>query len=250
MRLKKSYGQHLLVSPGVIKAIVKHALIEEGDVLVEIGPGTGNLTRELLNSPLKKLYLIEIDPQMIQELVNIKDERLSIVQADATEFDFCSFGERLKLIGNLPYNVASLIIENTVIHRKCIPFALYMLQKEVAEKLLKGSSWLSTFVRTFYQLRYVMSVPARFFLPPPKVQSAVLEFVRKESWDEVKDVKDYKIFLVKLYSMKRKAIKNKLSEDILKKAGVDPLVRVEELSVSDILLLYKLKFTPSSFCNS
>ncbi|WP_340689916.1 16S rRNA (adenine(1518)-N(6)/adenine(1519)-N(6))-dimethyltransferase RsmA [Hydrogenobacter thermophilus] len=243
MRLKKRYGQHILLSKGVIKAIVERLSIQEGDILLEIGPGTGNLTRELLNTPLKKLYLIEIDPQMVHELKKIEDDRVEIFLADATQFDICSLGGELKLVGNLPYNVASLIVENTVIHRKCIPFALFMLQKEVAEKLLKGPSWLSTFVRTFYDLNYVMSVPARFFFPKPKVQSALLEFVRKPDGEMIENEKDYKRFLTKLYSMRRKAIKSKIEEDILKMANIDPLKRVEELSVAHVLLLYNLSKT-------
>lgn len=243
MRLKKSYGQHILVSSGVIKALVRQAQIEPGDVVVEIGPGTGNLTKELLKTPLKKLYLLEIDPQMIDELKNIKDSRIVILQEDATKFDFCSLGDELKLVGNLPYNVGSLIVENTVFHKECVPFALYMLQKEVAEKLLRGPSWLSTFLRTFYHTQYVMSVPARFFLPPPKVQSGVLKLIRKEDFSAIKDLKDYKSFLVKLYSMKRKAMKSKVKEELLKKVGIDPLTRIEQLSVLQILLLYNLSKT-------
>ncbi|MGC8852732.1 MAG: 16S rRNA (adenine(1518)-N(6)/adenine(1519)-N(6))-dimethyltransferase RsmA [Hydrogenobacter sp.] len=247
MRLKKSYGQHLLVSSGVIEALVKQAEIKPDNVVVEIGPGTGNLTRELLKTPLKKLYLLEIDPQMIEELKKIKDSRVVILQEDATKFDFCSLGEELKLVGNLPYNVGSLIVENTVFRKECVPFALYMLQKEVAEKLLKGPSWLSTFLRTFYHVEYVMSVPARFFIPPPKVQSGVIKLIRKEDAPAIEDLKDYKSFLVKLYSMKRKALKKKLREDLLRTAGIDPLARIEQLSISQILLLYKMKFTfPSS----
>ncbi|SNZ11295.1 16S rRNA (adenine(1518)-N(6)/adenine(1519)-N(6))-dimethyltransferase RsmA [Hydrogenobacter hydrogenophilus] len=243
MRLKKSYGQHLLVSSGVIEALVKQAEIKPDNVVVEIGPGTGNLTRELLKTHLKKLYLLEIDPQMIEELKKIKDSRVVILQEDATKFDFCSLGEELKLVGNLPYNVGSLIVENTVFHKECVPFALYMLQKEVAEKLLKGPSWLSTFLRTFYHVEYVMSVPARFFIPPPKVQSGVIKLIRKEDAPAIEDLKDYKSFLVKLYSMRRKALKKKLREELLKTAGIDPLTRIEQLSISQILLLYNLSKT-------
>jgi 16S rRNA (adenine1518-N6/adenine1519-N6)-dimethyltransferase len=243
VRLKKSYGQHILVSSGVIKALVKHAQIEPEDVVVEIGPGTGNLTKELLKTPLKKLYLLEIDPQMIDELRNIKDSRVIILQGDATKFDFCSLGDALKLMGNLPYNVGSLIVENTVFHKECVPFALYMLQKEVAEKLLKGPSWLSTFLRTFYHAQYVMSVPARFFIPPPNVQSGVLKLTRKEEFSSIQDLKDYKNFLVKLYSMRRKAMKSKVKEELLRKMGIDPLTRIEQLSISQILLLYNLSKT-------
>ncbi len=239
LRLKKRYGQHVIVSPGVIKAIVKHANVREGETIVEIGPGTGNLTVELLNTPLKKLHLIELDEEMIQTLKKrIADERVEFHHADATKFDFCKLGDSVKLLGNLPYNVASLIIENTVFHKECIPFALYMIQKEVAERLIKGGSWLSIFLRTFYSIEYIMSVPARFFKPPPKVQSSLIKLTRDEK-AKVEGLKNYKAFLVKLYSMKRKAIKSKISQDLLKKAGINPMARVEELSLEKILFLYE-----------
>jgi len=245
LRLKKEYGQHLLVSKGVIKAIVDYALLSPDDVVVEIGAGTGNLTREILTRPIKRLYVIEIDPQMIRELKNIEDERLTVIEGDATEFEFCSLGDTLKLLGNLPYNVASLIVENTILHKDCIPFALYMVQKEVAEKLIKGPSWLSAFVRTFYRLRYLMSIPPKFFIPPPKVNSALVEFKRREDSPKLEDLRDYKSFLTKLFSMRRKALKNKISEELLQEAGLNPMLRVEELSLEEVIHLYSLsKRTP------
>lgn len=241
MKLKKHLGQHLLVARGVLEKIASFLQVEEGDVVVEIGPGTGNLTKEILKNPLKELHLLEIDPQMVEILQNsIKDKRVYIHKADATNFDFCSLGDKLKVIGNLPYNVASLILENTVFHHKCIPLAVYMFQKEVAEKVQKGPSWLSTFVRTFYRVEYLMSLPARFFRPPPKVQSGLIRLVRKEDTPEV-DLKDYKNFLVKLYSLKRKALKSKLSEELLLKAGIDPMCRVESLEPDKVFMLYNMQ---------
>ncbi|MFN3814397.1 MAG: 16S rRNA (adenine(1518)-N(6)/adenine(1519)-N(6))-dimethyltransferase RsmA [Aquificaceae bacterium] len=238
LRLKKRYGQHVIVSPGIIKTIVKHADVREGETFVEIGPGTGNLTVELLNTSLKKLHLIELDQEMIQVLKKkIVDERVEFHHADATSFDFCKLGDNVKLVGNLPYNVASLIIENTVFHKECIPFALYMVQKEVAEKLIKGMSWLSIFLRTFYSIEYIMSVPARFFKPPPRVQSSLIKLTKDEKAN-IESLGGYKAFLVKLYSMKRKAIKSKISQDVLKRAGINPMVRVEELSLDKVLFLY------------
>ncbi len=237
--LKKHLGQHLLVSSGVLKKLVEFAEIKLGEVLVEIGPGTGNLTHELLKTPLKKLYLIEVDREMIERLKErIKDPRVEIIYQDATRFDFSELGEKdLKLIGNLPYNVASLIVENTVIHKEFIPEAFYMVQKEVAERFIKEKSWLSVFLNTFYEVSYLMSIPPKFFLPPPKVVSAYIKLKRK-SFEEIQDLKAYKDFLTRLFSQKRKMLKKKIKLDILNKLGISPEKRVEELELKDFIKLF------------
>jgi len=237
VRLKKRYGQHLLISTGVAKKILDVAELGDGDIVVEIGPGTGSLTKEILKTPIKELHCIEIDLEMINELKKLEDERLRIHHADASEFHYCELGKELILLGNLPYNVASLIIERTVFCHHCVKLAVFMVQKEVAEKLIKCSSWLGCFVNTIFQINYVMTVPPRFFLPPPKVQSAVIKLVRKENKTKI-DLKKYKAFLTMLFSFRRKTLRNKLTEDLLQKALVDPLKRVEELSLEEIQRLF------------
>ncbi len=239
MRLKKKLGQHLLIAPGVLKKLTELMQVKPGEVVVEIGPGTGNLTKELLKTPLKKLYLIEIDPEMIKKLrEHLEDERVEIIQADASEFDFSLLKEKeLKVVGNLPYNVASLIIENTVLFKDFIPSAFYMVQKEVAERLIEENSWLSVFLRTFYKVHYLMSIPARFFFPPPKVQSAFIRLERIEALSNI-NLKKYKNFLTRIFSQKRKMLKHKIEPEFLEKAGVLPTKRVEELELKDFLALY------------
>ncbi|RMH79361.1 MAG: ribosomal RNA small subunit methyltransferase A [Acidobacteria bacterium] len=238
MRLKKALGQHLLVAKDVLSKIAQLIDPKEDEVLLEIGPGTGNLTKEVLKYPFKEIHLLELDPQMVNFLMeNLKDPRIRIHNEDARYFDFCSLSPDLKVFGNLPYNVASLIVERTIFQHRCVREAVYMLQKEVGEKLKKGPSWLSTFVRTFYHVDYLMSLPARFFRPPPKVQSALLRFTRKENPPQM-DLENYKAFLTKLYSSKRKALKSKLPEELLISLNIDPMLRVEALKLEEVLLLY------------
>ncbi len=238
-KLKKKWGQHLLIASGIIKKMTEFIQINSGETIVEIGPGTGNLTKELLKTNLGKLYLIEIDPEMIEILEReIKDERVIILYADATNFDFSSLKEKsLKLVGNLPYNFASLIIENTVFNKDYIPFAFYMIQKEVAERLINGKSWLSIFVQTFYELKYLMSIPSKYFIPQPKVVSAFVKFKRR-NYSEVTDLKTYKEFLIRLFSQKRKMLKHKINKTYLQRLNISEKKRVEELELKDFLSLY------------
>ena len=240
MKLKKHLGQHLLVAKGVLERIAQFIDPKEGQTLVEIGPGTGNLTKEVLKYPFKELHLVEFDLQMVRKLQQeIKDKRVKVHWADAVEFDYCSLGSNLRVFGNLPYNRASLIVERTVFCHRCIEEAIYMVQKEVGEKLQKGASWLSVFLRSFYEVEYLMSLPPKFFLPPPKVESALIRLRRKENTPKL-DLVDYKRFLTKLYSEKRKALKNKLPQELLLRAGIEPMARVEMLTPQEVLMLYNM----------
>ncbi|MFN3567477.1 MAG: 16S rRNA (adenine(1518)-N(6)/adenine(1519)-N(6))-dimethyltransferase RsmA [Caldimicrobium sp.] len=239
IKLKKKFGQHLLISSGILSEIAKRVKIKEGEILLEIGPGLGHLTRELLKYPLQKLYLLEIDKEMIAFLrENLKDERVIFLEGDATSFDYSTLKiSSFKLVGNLPYNVASLIVENIVLHHSYIPFALLMVQKEVAEKWIKGGSWLSIFIKTFYDIKYLMTIPPRFFRPPPKVNSALLEFTQNVK-AEISNLALYKKFLTHLFEGKRKMLRKKFPENLLAKIGIESQKRVDELSFNEIITLF------------
>uniref|UniRef100_A0A832GQU6 Ribosomal RNA small subunit methyltransferase A n=1 Tax=Caldimicrobium thiodismutans TaxID=1653476 RepID=A0A832GQU6_9BACT len=240
VRLKKSLGQHLLISPGILQKIAEKAEIKEGDIVVEIGPGTGALTKYLLQYPLKRLYLLEIDPEMIKELRSkFSDERLTIYQADAVSFNYRNLGEGpLKVVGNLPYNVASLIIENVVYYHVLIPQVVVLVQKEVAEKWLTQGSWLSIFIQTFYDLDYIMTIPPRFFHPPPKVDSSLIKLSLHVK-TSLADLAKYKNFLTHLFQHKRKMLRKKFPAELLEKSQIDGHLRVEALSLGEILRLYE-----------
>jgi len=244
IKLKKHLGQHLLLAQGVLEKIAEFAEIKEGEVLLEIGPGTGHLTRFLLQYPLKRLYLLEIDPEMINYLkTHFQDERLIILQADAKDFDYRSLKEeKLKLIGNLPYNVASLIVENVIYYHELIYEALFMVQKEVAEKWLSGKSWLSLFIQTFYDLKYLMTLPPKFFKPKPKVDSALIKFIYAPK-ERISDLKAYKKFLTYLYQHKRKMLRKKFPQGLLEGLKIPPTARAEELNLREVLLLFQHYFS-------
>lgn len=244
-RLKKRLGQHLLVSPGVLSKIAEFAEISSSDAIVEIGPGTGNLTEEILKRNPKKLYLLEIDEEMIFYLKErfrpfVQEEKIILLKADAGEFNYSLIPEEeIKVLGNLPYNRASLIVERVVFHFQQIPLAVFMVQKEVAERWMAIESWLSVFIQTFYSVEYLMTVPPRFFVPRPKVDSAVIR-LKRDIKATLEDLGDYKSFLVKLFANPRKALRAKLPTELLEKANISPLARAEELLLEDFIRLYSL----------
>lgn len=125
-----------------------------------------------------------------------------------------------------------------------LEFCVFMIQKEVAEKLIakpktKDYTFLSVFIQTFFNVKYIMSVPARFFSPPPKVTSAVVKLTPKQNM-VINNVKKYKNFISHLFQNRRKMIKSKIEEGMLNKAGVSPNLRAEELSVEDFIRIFEV----------
>ncbi len=256
-RTKKRYGQHLLISAGVIRKIVDQLNITERDIVVEIGVGTGQLTEEILLRKPKKLIGIEIDEEAYSIIEDrFKDyENFTLIKKDFFDVNLRSLTEngKIKLTGNLPYNVSSLILINTAFYIDILETVVFMVQKEVAEKLIsqprsKSYTFMTVFLQTYFDIKYIMSVPKKFFSPKPKVTSAVIKLIPKENpLVSVKNMKSFKNFVSMIFSNRRKMLRSKLPEELLLKVGIDPSKRAEELNVVDFsnlfseYLLYKEK---------
>ncbi len=246
-RTKKRFGQHLLISEGVISKIVDTIDVKPEDIIVEIGVGTGQLTQEILKRNPKKLYGIEIDETaypIIEERFK-EFENFELIKKDFFDVNLYEIAEnqKIKLVGNLPYNVSSLILINTAFYIDILERTVFMLQKEVAEKLIakpktKSYTFLTIFIQTFFEVEYIMSVPARFFSPPPKVTSAVIRMFPKKNYPKI-DKKDFKNFVSSLFSNRRKMLRTKVDENFLKSLNIPPTARVEELKPEDFLRLYE-----------
>ncbi|MCX7760664.1 MAG: 16S rRNA (adenine(1518)-N(6)/adenine(1519)-N(6))-dimethyltransferase RsmA [Hydrogenothermaceae bacterium] len=247
-KTKKQFGQHLLISKDVITKIVDTLDIKEEDNIIEIGVGTGHLTEEILSRNPSIVYGIEIDKAaypIIEE--KFKDYRnFELIKADFFDVDLKSVigDKKVKFTGNLPYNVASNIIIKTVYFLSNIKLSVFMVQKEVAEKIIakprsKNCTFFSVFIQTFYKPEYIMSVPARFFYPPPKVTSGVIKLIPKEKI-QITDIDDYREFLSKLFQNRRKMLRTKIDTELLKSADINPESRVEELNLEHILKLYEV----------
>ncbi len=246
-RTKKKFGQHLLTAPGVIQKIVDQLDIKSEDIVVEIGVGTGQLTEEILERNPEKLYGIEIDPEAYPVIEKRFSEHKNFQLIKKDFFDVNLFdlseGKKIKIAGNLPYNVASLILVNMPFYLEIIDLCVFMVQKEVALKLIarpktKQYTFLTVFLRTYFDIEYVMSVPARFFKPPPKVTSAVVKMFPRKNVPDF-DKKGYKNFVSSLFSSRRKMLRSKIDPEILKKANIPPEKRAEELDILDFINLYQ-----------
>ncbi len=242
---KKSLGQHWLYDEKVLSHICDIALVHEHDTVLEVGPGKGTLTGELLDRGAH-VVAVEIDEELYKELSASFDRpHLTLVNQDIMQFDFGVLPANYKVVANIPYYLTSHLIR-VLTEAKNPPKSLTLLvQKEVAERIAAqpgGMSLLSVSAQFYFDVELGEAVKAELFTPPPKIDSQVVHMLRKPA-DEHKQV-DIPLFfrVVKAgFSSRRKTLLNSLSgglrldkkeaEDILASAAIDPQVRPQELSV-------------------
>ncbi len=182
-RARKRFGQHFLVDRAVLAAIVNAIAPTPRDRLLEIGPGLGALTEVLLES-VAHLTAIEIDRDLAARLrKRYPPDRLTLIEADALRADWAALaaGGALRLVGNLPYNVATPLMTGLIPALGVVRDAHFMVQLEVAERLVAkaGASYgrLGVLMQAFFDMEIVITVPAQAFDPPPRVESAVVRMV-------------------------------------------------------------------------
>jgi len=252
-RPRKRFGQHFLVSPGVVRKIIDALALREGDTVVEVGPGLGALTEPLLEH-VPHLHVVEIDRDLIARLrERFPPERLSIHAGDALQFDFGALkGEGpLKIVGNLPYNISSPLLFHLAGFSDRIAQMHFMLQKEVVDRMVAAPGHsdygrLSVMLQVRFWMQRLFLVPPGSFQPAPKVDSAVVRMIplpaRKvggggTGCDELTFAK----LVATAFSGRRKMLRNTLKdfggEPFLESQGILPTARPEELSVDDYLRL-------------
>lgn len=252
---KRSLRQHFLVDQDAISIIVGSANITKDDSVLEIGPGQGALTKGLYDAKPNKLYLLEKDTRLIQELSQ-RFRLATIVEADATSYDY---SELLKtgpkefiVVSNLPYNVSSVILELLISFRQMFPRMVLMFQKEVAKRLAASINTaeygrLSLLVQEYYDVKEILGLKPSSFSPPPKVESTVVELLRLSvPRVNIKNRKIYERVLKASFSQRRKMLRRSLKglvpEDELELISkhIDLSKRPQNLSIDDFALLSDL----------
>jgi 16S rRNA (adenine1518-N6/adenine1519-N6)-dimethyltransferase len=254
---KKSLGQHFLQNIGAAHRIVDLLDIESGDRVLEIGPGGGALTGILAGLPIT-LVAVEIDSRLASELsVRFSsNENVTIRSEDILEFDFASLGSSRswKLVGNLPYNLTSPILERVFENNQYLSMAVFTVQREVANRLTaeigtSDYSSLTVFAQTYCDVERVFLLKPGSFFPRPKVSSAVIRLtLRKPVLDDRNRRDGFHRFVQSIFSHRRKTIANCLLflTDVDKKElltslgrlGISPLNRPQNLSLEQFLSLY------------
>lgn len=261
---KKRFGQNFLVDKSVINNIVDSIQPEKNDIMIEIGPGLGAMTKPLL-ARLDQLNVIELDRDIIPKLVRNcifanpeNKHKLFINECDVLKFNFTDFynlqtskinnDKKLRIVGNLPYNISTPVLFHLLSFRHLISDMHFMLQKEVVDRITskpgnKLYGRLSVMLQTYCTVYGLFEVPPYAFEPAPKVNSAILRLQPNIQFEEkVKDFTLYENLVRQAFSQRRKTLKNTLKNictiEQIESAGLQPSQRAEELSVSDFVNLY------------
>lgn len=237
---RKRFGQHFLVSPGVIGRIVDALDPQPADTLVEIGPGLGALTLPLLQR-LEHLQVVELDRDLVTHWQShVLAPRLTVHAGDALAFDFAQVGERFKVAGNLPYNISTPLLFHLADYAPHIERMVLMLQKEVVDRMVAGPG-SATYGRlsVSLQIRFAMYrlciVPPGAFNPPPRVDSAVVVMAPLgDAAPKLANPARFDAVVAAAFGQRRKTLRNALSrllsEAQIRAAGVDPGARPEQVA--------------------
>lgn len=255
---KKSLGQHWLSDQSALKAMVESALVKKDDTVLEIGPGMGTLTDELLGAGAKVLAL-EFDHELILKLQKKYkgNEQIEIREGDIRRFDFGSMAMGFKVVANIPYYLTANLLRALIDTDNKPVIASLLVQKEVAERIgaKPGQlSFISVATQVFYDAILSDLVPAHLFDPPPKVDSQILILV-KRGQPLFKNL-DTKVFFKLLkagFDQKRKKIKTSLAgglgvgkgevTKLLAEANIQPDLRPQELTLEQWDALYSTYLT-------
>lgn len=250
---KKRFGQNFLHDPGVIRRILAAVSARPGEPIIEIGPGRGALTAGLVEAA-HQITAIEIDRDLIQSLADRFGDRLTLIPQDVLSVDFlvlaqerCSGPSSLRIVGNLPYNISSPLLFHLLPVAGWVRDQIFMLQKEVVDRMVasEGSKTygrLSVMLQARYALERLFVVPPGAFFPAPAVDSAiVVMWPLPQEEVRVRDWKAFEAMVTAAFSMRRKMVRNTLSDYLprldLAAAGVRETDRPEDISVASYLSL-------------
>jgi 16S rRNA (adenine1518-N6/adenine1519-N6)-dimethyltransferase len=244
VRAKKHLGQHFLNDTNIARKIVDTLTPEDTCQVLEVGPGTGVLTRFLLQKPQIHLKVIEIDSESVQYLIH----HFPALQNDIIEGDFLKcdlnkyFTGPFLLIGNFPYHISSQIFFKVLGYRDRITEVVGMVQKEVAERISsphgsKTYGILSVLLQAFYSVEYLFTVHEQVFTPPPRVKSAVLRLRRNQRTRLECDERLFFTVVKTAFNQRRKMLRNSLKTTF----GVVPeevaTLRPEQMTIDQFILL-------------
>ena len=252
IRPKKSLGQNFLTDQNIIKKILEITDIK-GKEILEIGPGTGNLTNQILQKNPKKLYLIEKDDELSKLLIKKFDNRIILFNNDILKFDEQSLSKnKITVFGNLPYNISTEILCKWIINLTSQTYwfneLILMFQKEVADRIVANfdtSAYGRLAILTNWRLsvKKIFDIRPECFSPKPKIESSVLYFTPKNDYIKIKDPKNIEKISRIFFMHRRKMLKKPFNQifngnnNILKKFNLDLNLRPQNL---DFDTYYKL----------
>lgn len=244
---KKRFGQNFLTDQAIITSLVDAIHPLDNDLMVEIGPGLGALTQPLLKK-LNHLHVVEIDRDIISWMQSFyPKDKVSIHNSDVLKFDFATIGERIRVVGNLPYNISSPILFKLLENTSQIIDMHFMLQKEVVERMVAAPSSseygrLSVMLQYRLQMEYLITVPPEAFEPAPKVESAFVRCIPHATLPfPAKDELLFAKVVQAAFGQRRKTLRNTLKglldDDGFAALEIDSQLRAENLSVEQFVTI-------------
>lgn len=245
-KARKRFGQNFLTDDHIIRAIINAIHINHTDHIVEIGPGQGAITSELLNA-CGRLDVVELDRDLAPPLLTRfgHDARFHLHQGDALKFNFAALyqhDQRLRIVGNLPYNISTPLLFHLINALEIVEDMHVMLQKEVVDRLAANPSSpdygrLSVMVQYHCQVTALLEVPPSAFTPQPKVNSGVVRLVPHRALPyQARDPRFFSELVRTAFSQRRKTLRNNLKSlipsECLSKLDIDLSLRPENISVA------------------
>lgn len=251
----KRFGQNYLTDQNILNKIVNEIDPNPGETIIEIGPGQGALTKKLLNK-VDNLIAVEIDKRVISYLIN-NFKQLTLIEDDFLNVDLNKLKqkEKLRIVGNIPYNITSPILFKLIENNILIKDAVFMVQLEVAKRMVaqrgtKDYGILAVLLKYFTHAKICFKISPNVFYPKPKVYSALVYILFKELNDS-NDFQHKFIEVVKAaFGNRRKTLKNSFGNSIFRNnnfstSGIDMSLRAEQLEVSDFIKLTKATLNES-----
>jgi 16S rRNA (adenine1518-N6/adenine1519-N6)-dimethyltransferase len=252
---KKSLGQHFLIDPEIISRIIAALDPKKGETVLEIGPGEGVLTLPLIRSGAN-IVAVELDCRLAPQLAQLAPEKTNfkVFEADILRFDPKAIGlGSFALIGNLPYNMSTPVMDWILTYHSVIDRAVLMMQKEVADRVTsppgrRARSTISVLTSLYYDSEMVCDVPPEAFRPRPNVDSAVVRFVRHARSYGIDNPERFEKFIRFCFRNKRKNLLNNLNsaypirrEELEKLIGElfsSRQIRAEQMELDHFITLY------------
>ena len=253
LKAKKSLGQNFLKDDNILNMIAS-SIDTKDDLIIEIGPGMGALTKKLIN---KDSYVLayEVDERTKEYLLPLENDKTKIIYKDFLETNLKDDIKDIRynnlyIMANIPYYITTPIIEHIIESKIDVNKMVLLVQKEVAERFAalpksKDYGSLTVYLNYYFEVEKLFNVKNTCFVPAPKVDSAVVKFTKKDNNYNIDDIKFLK-FIKECFSMKRKTLKNNLKnydfskiEEVLIKNGYSANARAEEISLETFIEIFK-----------
>ena len=254
IKAKKSLGQNFLIDKNIIKSIVNVGDVKKNNVILEVGPGTGNLTEYILKKNPKKIFVIEKDSNLVNLLNGKFSDKINILNRDILKFDLNNISKKKIIIfGNLPYNISTKILTQWITTPekfKCYKKLILMFQKEVADRILaktnsRNYGRLSIISNWRLNIKKEFNISPQCFFPKPKVDSTLLSFVPKKEFYYIKNPGNLEKITRIFFNQRRKMIKKpfnqifKNAKEVANKFDIDLNLRPQNLKPETYYKLVK-----------